>query len=171
MDTTLRNLLDENDHNATGQYPLAGLTNDTVKDFILAEMLVANARLDWEAWNTLLRMASAIVDPVVKADTLNALLVMPDHQMHQAVAMEIQELESASSVPYIRSVLAGGFGMLEYASSDSETLAKWFSHALARINTPEAIALMREYAQSSDAGIAREMNYRLETIRERDANT
>ncbi len=171
MDHKLRNLLDEHDHDAASQYTLAGLTNDTVKDFILGEMAIANERQDWKAWNTLLQMASIISDPAVKADTLNALLVMPGHQMHQAVTMEIQELGSASSVPFIRSVLEGGFGMLEYTSSDTETIAKWFSHALARIGTPEAIALIREFSESSDAGVAEEMRYRLERIQERDART
>ena len=54
--------------------------------------------------------------------------------------------------------------MLEYTASDDDVIAKWFSHALADINTPEAIEVIREFSKSANPGIAEEMNYRLEKI-------
>ena len=73
-------------------------------------------------------------------------------------------LRSPSSIPYIRQVLAGGFLMLEYTCSEPGVIAKWFSHALADINTPEAISVIREFAGSSDPGVAEEMAYRLKRL-------
>lgn len=165
MDNHLRILLDEHGNDPAQQYRLAGIDADSAKEFILAEMEIANDSRDWDAWNTLLRMAASIRDPAVKAETLNALLVMPGHELHQAVTKEIQRLKSPTSVPFIRSMLASGFDMLKYTSSEPQAIAKWFSHALARINTPEAIAVISEYAGSSDTGVAGEMAYRLETVK------
>ena len=97
----------------------------------------------------------------VKADVLNGLLVMPGHELHQEVTMEIQRLKSLSSVPCIRSVLEGGFDFLAYTSSGDEVIAKWFSHALAKIGTREAIEVIKEFSVADNVGIAEEMSYRL----------
>lgn len=168
MNKILRRFLDDYRGNPVKQYRLAGITPDTVKDYILGEMASAIGERDWDAWNTLLWMARAIEDQAVKADVLNALLVMPGHELHQAVTFEIQQLKSPTSVPCIRSVLEGGFGFLAYTWSEDEVIAKWFSHALAEIGTPEAIELIREYSVSGNAGVAKEMTYRLRRLADDD---
>ena len=164
MDKSLSKLLREHWADPSKQYQLAGITADGVKDFVLREMHVAIEGRDWEAWQALLGVTYAIADHQVKADVLNSLLVMPGHTLHQEATMEIQQLRSSSSVPYIRRMLESNFETLEYTCSEHETIAKWFSHALAKINTPESIAVIREFSVFGNEGIAREMKYRLERI-------
>ena len=134
---------------------------DEIKQKILCEMAAAIEKNDWEASYDLVCLTQAIDDPEVRADAHNRLLLMPGHKHHQAVTMAIQQLRSPSSVPYIRQVLAEGFQMFEYTCSEIGVIAKWFSHALASINTAESIALIKEYACSNDPEIAEEMAYRL----------
>lgn len=161
MDSESRKLLDEHTNNTARQYQIAGITPATVKSYILSEMATAIVGRDWKASYTLLALARAIENPEVKADVLNGLLVMPGHELHQEVTIEIQRLKSPSSVSYIRSVLGGGFDFLAYTSSEDEVIAKWFSHALAKIGTPEAIEVIKEFSVADNAGIAEEMRYRL----------
>ena len=120
---------------------------------------------DWDASSNWVYLTETIDDPDVRADVLNSLLMMPGHKHHQAVTMEIQQLRSPLSVPYIRQVLADGFQMFEYTCSEAGVIAKWFSHALASINTAESIALIKEYAGSNDPEIAEEMAYRLTRLK------
>jgi hypothetical protein len=164
MDKSLRELLDRHPTDPLKQYELAGITADGVKEFVLSEMRSAITRRDWEAWYTLLEMSRSIAEPRIKADVLNHLLVMPGHQLHQEVTRAIQLLRSPSSIPYIRTMLESGFETLKYTCSEDGAIAKWFSHALADINTPESIALIREFASSGNRDIAEEMRYRLERI-------
>ncbi|MCC8505261.1 hypothetical protein ACE8C3_04020, partial [Xanthomonas euvesicatoria pv. euvesicatoria] len=88
----------------------------------------------------------------------------PGHELHQEITREIQLLRRPSSVTYIRQVLANGFQMFEYTCSEPGVIAKWFSHALADIDTPESIAVIEEFAKCSDPEIAEEMTYRLRRI-------
>lgn len=136
----------------------------TINNHILAQMAAAIAAVDWDAQEAVVELACGIDDVDLKAAALNGLLAMPGHELHQQVTMEIQRLKSASSVPIIEAVLEGGFDYLQYTCSEDEVIAKWFSHALASIGTPEAIALIRKFAASENAGIASEMQYRLERI-------
>ena len=168
MDSEFRAWLVEHRGDAGRQYQLAGITAATIKDYILREMTIAIGESDWETYRTLFTMAHRIENPEVRADVFNHLLVMPGHDLHQEVTMAIQRLESPSSVPYIESVLRGGFGFLAYTSSEDAVIAKWFSHALARIDTPESIALIEEFAVCDNAGIAEEMRYRLDRLAGRE---
>lgn len=136
----------------------------TIKNHILEQMAAAIAAADWDAQEAVVDLACGIDDADLKAEALNGLLAMPGHELHQQVTMEIQQLKSASSVSVIEAVLEGGFDYLQYTCSEDEVIAKWFSHALASIGTPEAIALIRKFAASENAGIASEMQYRLERI-------
>jgi HEAT repeat protein len=95
---------------------------------------------------------------------LNELLLNPEHYGHQVVAKLLQGVKSPSSIPYVRQVLASGFDFLAYTCSEDGVIAKWFSHLLASIGTPEAIDLMREYANDENEGIREEMNYRLKKV-------
>ena len=104
-------------------------------------------------------------EPRLPVDVLNRLLVMPGHQQHQLVARALQSLRDPSTVPFACSVLDNGFGPLAYTCSEDETIAKWFSWLLHDIGTPEAIAAIKRYARSSNAGIAAEMQYRLARMR------
>lgn len=136
----------------------------SIKQKVLSDMALAIAEHDWQASYALLSSVRAIEDPDERADVLNNLLVMPGHELHQEVTREIQKLRSPSSVPYIRQILTAGFGMLEYTCSEPGVIAKWFSHALADINTPESIALIRAFASASDPEVAKEMEYRLRRL-------
>ncbi|WP_374518232.1 hypothetical protein [Undibacterium squillarum] len=134
------------------------------KQNVLREMAAAIASGDWQETHALLGRVQAIGNPHEKADVLNSLLVMPGHELHQEVAREIQKLRSPSSIPFIRHMLTEGFQMLEYTCSEPGVIAKWFSHALADINTPDAIALIKEFSASSNQEVAEEMSYRLERL-------
>lgn len=164
MDRELRKSLDEHTNDIVKQYQIAGITPATVKTYIFREMATAIIDRDREAWNTLLTMAGGIEDTVVYADVLNGLLAMPGHELHQEVTMRIQRLKSPSSIPYIRSILQGGFDFLAYTCSDDEVIAKWFSHALAKIGTPKAIEVIKEFSAAENPGIAKEMSYRLSKL-------
>ena len=161
MDKELRQLLDDHMHDVPRLYQLAGVTPATIQRHILDGMAATIAESDWEAQYTLLAMARTVAHPEAKADLLGNLLLMPGHAVHQEVTREMQDLASPSSVACIRAVLEGGFDFLEYTCSEDEVIAKWFSHALSSIGTPEAIDLIREFAASDNAGIAGEMRYRL----------
>src|SRR5262245_32276117 len=138
--------------------------SDTIKDKLLREMADAIAKHDWEASYAVLGLVRAIDPPERRADVLNNLLVMPGHELHQEVTREIQKLRSPSNVPNVRQVPADGFHKLEYKVSGTGLIAKWFSHALAEINPPEANALIREFAGSINTEVAEEMAYRLRRI-------
>jgi len=98
----------------------------------------------------------------------NCLLVTPHHYHHQEVARELQALKSPSTIPFARQVLESDFAWLAYTCSDSGAIAKWFSHLLWDIGTPEAEALIREYSHADDEGIRREMLYRLQRMQHSD---
>ena len=140
------------------------MSTETAKQKVVREMGVAIAGGDWEATYALLHLTRSISELDERADILKNLLVMLGHELHQEVTREIQQLRSPSSVPYIRQMLKDGFQMLAYTCSESGVIAKWFSHALADINTPESISLIREYAASGDLEIAEEMAYRLRRL-------
>lgn len=131
---------------------------------ILQETSAAIANGDWQSSYGLFTRIRNIGDAAVKSEILNQLLVTPGHELHQEVIREIQLLRSPSSVPYLRQILVHGFDMLEYTCSDAGVIAKWFSHALADINTPESIAVIREFAKSDNAEVAEEMMYRLRRL-------
>lgn len=97
-------------------------------------------------------------------DILNELLIIPNHRHHQFITKTIQELQSPSSIPFIRRALESKFDYLKYTCSDSDAIAKWFSWALYSIGTTEAIELMKEYTNSDDEGVKKEMVYRLSKV-------
>lgn len=164
MDTELRQRLDAYHNDLSTQYKLAGISEHTVKDYILGEMASAIQSRHWQAWYTLFAMACATVDQELKANILNNLLLMPGHELHQEITREIQSLGSPSSIPYIRQVLERRLDFLQYTNSEQRAIASWFSHALASIGTPESIELIKEFAKCDDVGIAEEMNYRLRQL-------
>lgn len=137
---------------------------NAIKQEVLAAMAAGIANDDWDASYDALNRARSVADPEARADILNHLLVMPGHKLHQEVTRDIQDIRSASSVPYIRRVLADGFEMFEYTWSEPGVIAKWFSHALADIGTPEAISVIEEFARSSDREVSDEMAYRLRRL-------
>jgi len=97
----------------------------------------------------------------VPIDLLNQLLAMPGHRFHQLVARELQKTGDNSTVPYVRTVLDRGFDFLAYTGSEDAVIAKWLSYVLSDIGTPDAVAALREYAQSPNAQVAEAMSYRL----------
>ncbi|MEA9554859.1 hypothetical protein VC273_02620 [Xanthomonas nasturtii] len=137
---------------------------ETIKQQVLREMSIAISQNNWQASCDLLSLTLTIGEPENRSDILNELLVMPGHELHQEVTREIQLLRSPSSVRYIRQVLEGDFQMLEYTCSEPGVIAKWFSHALADINTPESIALIKEIATSGKPEVAEEVAYRLRRL-------
>ena len=102
-----------------------------------------------------------LYDPVESLDILHALLLLPFHRSHQGVVSLLQRLKSPRSVPFLRQALATPFAYLAYTCSDSDVIAKRFSWALFAIGTPEAVQVLREFAQAADPGVRREMQYRL----------
>ena len=93
-------------------------------------------------------------------------MVNPNHNKHQSITWKIQQIKSPTSVPYIKKVLESNFKFLEYTCSDSATIAKWFSWALYSIGTKEAVEVMKEYSNNKNEGIAHEMRYRLNKLKE-----
>jgi hypothetical protein len=152
----------------SAQYALVGASASTIGDYILNEMPIAISEGDWSAQHTLAAIASSVEATEERARILNQLLVMPGHSAHQEVTFEIQKTRSPSSVPFIRRMLESEFADLAYTCSEPQTIAKWFSHALAKIGTPEALAMIHEFSRSSNTGIAAEMTYRLDRLAGRE---
>ena len=100
-------------------------------------------------------------------DELNILLLEPNHYSHQLVTKTIQDIGNSKSTPFIKKALESGFDYLDYTCSESEVIAKWFSHALYSIGTQEAIDIIKEFSKSADEGISKEMNYRLQKVKKR----
>lgn len=97
----------------------------------------------------------------VPLELLHELLHDDRHQRHQAVVRALQLRRDPTSVAELRRALQRGFDRLAYTCSEHGVIAKWFSHALADIGTPEAIAVLEAFAQSPDDQVAAEMRYRL----------
>ncbi len=92
----------------------------------------------------------------------NQLLLAEGHQGHQALAGHLQrELKYPESVYALREILLSGFDFLQYTCSEDAVIAKWVSHALNAIGTPEAIAVLKEFSLSENIQIKDEMRYRL----------
>lgn len=161
MDDHLRHQLELRKWRDNESCDLTGVPAATVGDFVVSEMAVAIAAQDWNFWLVVPSMARDIEDPAVKAETLGRLLLMRGHRAHQEVAMEIQQLGHPSSVAVIRQVLERGFDDFAYTGSEHQTIAKWFSHALRAIGTPQAVDALRHFTHSRDAGLAAGMIYRL----------
>jgi hypothetical protein len=96
---------------------------------------------------------------------LNQLLVNKNHKKHQFITRCIQDLKSPTSISFIQKALESNFDYLQYTCSEDIVIAKWFSHALAKIGTTEAINLMKFYTKSENEGIKTEMMYRLNKLK------
>jgi hypothetical protein len=100
-----------------------------------------------------------------KATLLNEVLVIRGHRRHQEIVRHLQLLASPSSVPFLRQMLDEGIAhMVECSNSESGVVAKWFSHALFSIGTPEAIEVIRQFSAHSDEAVRQEMLYRLSKL-------
>lgn len=94
-------------------------------------------------------------------EEFNQLLLTPNHYQHQYLTKYLQDvLRFESSVSVIDQILTQGFEYMNHYSEDG-VIAKWFSHALMDIGTPEAIAVLKKHAESSNPEIREEMLYRL----------
>ena len=109
--------------------------------------------------------AFEIENESTRVSVLNNLLLIDGHHGHQEITKELQDIGHPSTVAFIEKALKLGFSRFKYTCSEPEVIAKWFSHALVSIGTKEAIALIEEYANSSDEGISSEMKYRLDKIK------
>ncbi len=106
----------------------------------------------------------------MKSDALkiaasNELLLIDGHKAHQEITREIQLFGDSSSIKYLEKALELGFERFAYTCSEDEVITKWFSHALADIGTPEAIAVIEKYSSNSNEGIRNEMQYRLRQLK------
>ncbi len=136
------------------------LNSQSVRD-VVQEAITGQ---DYERINTVTEQLLSANNPRFYLDVLNVLLVTSGHYHHQEVAMKLQQIGDPSTIPYVRQVFDQGFYYLDYTCSDSGAIAKWFSHLLWKIGTPEALALIQEYTSHSDEGIRKEMLYRLKRI-------
>lgn len=140
------------------------MKTDDIENIAVSEMKKFMEKNDWQSINTLLGRVYAISDSVTQANILNKILITPDHEFHQEITKQLQNLAQPSSIPYIKQMLENGFAFLDYTCSDDDVIAKWFSWALASIGTTEAIEVIEKFAQSENAAIAQEMQYRLRKI-------
>ena len=145
-------------------------------DMLTAALARGDAAAVDAAWNDTLRGASTDAARTVAAnstsdlplDLLHDLMLSPSHHLHQQVARMIQGRADPESLPVIKRVLDQGFEPFAYTCSEDSVIAKWFSHILASIGTPDAVGLISHYAESKNEGVAAEMGYRLGRLNERD---
>jgi len=138
--------------------------SDKRKQEILDSIISAINSLDQELAEARIIEVYSINSRELRISVLNELLLIRGHYQHQEITWQIQELASPISVLYIRKALETNFDYLEYTCSEPEVIAKWFSWALASIGTEEAIKAIKEFRDSSNEGISKEMKYRLESI-------
>jgi HEAT repeat protein len=134
------------------------------KDYVVREIQDSIKQGDTEELDIAISLIWLSGTDELFIDILNQLLINPNHRSHQFVTRTIQELQSPTSVPFIKQVLESNFSYLTYTCSDSDAIAKWFSWALYEIGTKDAIKLMKEYSKSPDEGIRKEMIYRLKKV-------
>lgn len=114
--------------------------------------------------NSLINLIYLCDDKTPFVDVLNELMLNPNHKSHQFVVKTLQHLKQPSSVKFIERALETDFKYLDYTASEPEVIAKWFSWALFSIGTEEAVNALKKYAQSNNAGIKKEMMYRLSKL-------
>jgi len=96
------------------------------------------------------------------AACLCEMLLVREHDRHQELVRQLQLMAEASAVPYLVEALNSNLDhMVEYNGSGSGVVAKWFSHALFDIGTPEAIEALKALSAHSDTEVRDEMAYRL----------
>jgi HEAT repeat protein len=164
MKKELLDLLDQHKGNIARQLEIAGIAELSARTFLVSELLIASEANDSDAGDTLFELACQLSEPI-KLEILHALLLTPGHRFHQQTAKALQEIASPSSIPTLLAALENGFANFRYTGSDNVVIAKWFSHALAGIGTPEAIAVIERFAQSDNEGVSSEMKYRLKRLR------
>jgi hypothetical protein len=131
-------------------------------DFVTTEINDALSAGDQSALYAALSLIPLTNDALRFVNVLNELLINQTHRSHQLVAKTLQDMApSPSTVPYVRRALESNFDYLAYTCSENAAIAKWFSWLLYAIGTEDANKLMREFSNSSDEGIAKEMQYRL----------
>jgi LL-diaminopimelate aminotransferase len=117
--------------------------------------------------NVLAKLQNFEFEPnLEEKQVLNELILDGSHRKHQYVALKIQTSKDPKAVPYLRKALENGFEMYQYTCSDDDVIAKWFSWALYSIGTAEAIQVIKDFSESENEGIAKEMKYRLGKIKE-----
>lgn len=104
-------------------------------------------------------------NPAQFVDLLNELLINPNHQSHQQIAKALQDIKSPTTIPFVKKALDTNFDYLGYTCSDSEIIAKWFSWVLSSIGTKDAFDMIKEYSNSNNEGIRKEMQYRLKRLK------
>lgn len=143
------------------EFPI-DVRNDSA--WLLGELELASKSGNDDITEMLIDLIRLLDDSPTIIEVLNHLLIKSSHQSHQEIAMRLQKVKSPSTVLYVRKALETDFDYLAYTCSDDRTVAKWFSWILFEIGTPEALALMKEYTNSSNEGISAEMQYRLSKV-------
>lgn len=135
------------------------------KSFILAELHKSIANGDGNRTYLLVDVALSSTDGGL-VDLLNEMLLIKEHRRHQEIVKELQSRASPSSVPYLQRAFIEHLDyMAEYNGSGTGVVAKWFSHALFSIGTPEALDLLRTWSTHSASEVRNEMLYRLSKLR------
>ncbi len=137
---------------------------ETSSENLFEAVKLISATKDAGRVDRLITLIFTFDDLDIHVEALNNLLVTPHHFFHQAIAKSLQNIASPTTVPFVKQVLEMGFDFLEYTCSESETIGKWLSWVLYRIGTPEAIAVIKEYTESEDEGLAEAMQYRLAKV-------
>ncbi|HEX5001694.1 MAG TPA: hypothetical protein VFW78_04300 [Bacteroidia bacterium] len=138
------------------------LENDSI--YIRNEIGEAISRGDFNSLEKAISLIWLSGNPSKITDLLNELLINPNHKSHLRIEKTLQVIKSPTTVPYVKKALETNFDYLQYTFSNDEVLAKWFSWLLAEIGTEEAINLIREYSNSPNEGIKKEMLYHLKRI-------
>ncbi len=142
-------------------WPDSGVPDERKVEHLIDSLSAAYADEDKELIDVIVDAVYEIKNETIQIEALNELLISQAHQKHQEITKSIQDFAHPSSVRYINLVLEAGFEHLEYTCSESDVIAKWFSHALSRIDTVEALDTIKKYTNSTDEGVKREMQYRL----------
>ena len=143
----------------------ASIDDEHKVKYLLSSLSKAIKESDEDEIEVLVDAVYEIEPETLQIEALNELLLIDGHQKHQEITREIQLFRDPSSVKYIEKALELGFDRLEYTCSEDKVITKWFSHALADIGSPEAIAIIEKYASNSNMGISSEMQYRLSKVK------
>lgn len=133
-------------------------------DFLLDQLNNAIATGD-EARVDLLVEIAMVDASAENLTTLHEMLLVEGHRHHQEIIRVLQLLARPASIPALRKAFEQGQDhMVDYNGSGYGSVAKWFSHALADIGTPDAIDTLRAFSRYPDEEVANEMLYRLSKV-------
>lgn len=151
------------------QLSLLGVEQSNCGELLKSGIIEYSLKEDWENCCIFEDIVEKLDGTPTKVELYLELLNIQGHGLHQVILRFIQDNKYEPAIPHIDAMLSNGLSEFEHRTSEPDAIASWVSWALAGIGTSEAISIIDKYSKSDDPIICKEMTYRLERVRERNA--